>query len=137
MFLLDTNILSEPIRPRPDSLVMQRWKQARVADLHVCVISLMELRFGSARSSKPAALWERIQREVLARCTVLPFTEEHALLAGEMQASLARSGTGIEWRDIMIAAVSLHENLTLVTHNTRHLGRVVGLRLENWFEPPQ
>ena len=91
MFLLDTNIVSEPIRHVPDPLVLQRWNRGGPGEFYLTVICLMELRFGAARAVKPGATWARIQRRILPRCTVLPFTAEDALRAGEAQATLARS----------------------------------------------
>ena len=136
MFLLDTNILSEPIRREPHPLVMQRWRQAAADELRTSVVTLMELRYGAAKAAKPAALWGRIETDLLSRCLVLPFSKEHALRAGEVQATLTRSNLAVDWRDVMIAAVALHHDFTLVTRNTRHFERIIGLKLENWFEPP-
>ena len=134
MFLLDTNIVSEPVRRAPDAVLMKRWRTGGLGEFRISVVTLMELRFGAAKSVKPAAIWERIEHEILPRCRLLPFTPEHALRAGEVQTTLSRSHLELEWRDVMLAAVALHEDLTLVTRNTRHFARVIGLRLENWFE---
>jgi tRNA(fMet)-specific endonuclease VapC len=135
MFLLDTNIASEPIRRDPQPSLMQRWRATGPGELVLSVVSLMELRFGAAKSVKPATLWGRIENEILPRCRVLPFSAEHALRAGEIQTTLSRAQLELEWRDVMLAAVALHEGFILVTRNTRHFERVIGLRLENWFEP--
>ena len=66
----------------------------------------------------------------------MPFSPDHALRAGEIQATLTRSNLALEWRDVMIAAVASHHDWTLVTRNTRHFERIVGLKIENWFEVP-
>ena len=134
MFLLDTDTLSEPIRRAPHPLVMQRWRDATRDVLHTSVVTVMELRFGAAKSTKPAALWGRIEGELLSRCVLMPFSPDHALRAGEIQATLARSNLALEWRDVMIASVASHHDCTLVTRNTRHFERILGLKVENWFE---
>lgn len=136
MFLLDTDTLSEPIRRAPHPLVMQRWRQATREVLHTSVVTVMELRFGAAKSAKPAALWGRVEGELLSRCGLMPFSPDHALRAGEIQATLTRSNLALEWRDVMIAAVASHHDWTLVTRNTRHFERIAGLKIENWFEVP-
>jgi predicted nucleic acid-binding protein len=106
MFLLDTNILSEPVRRAPELLVIEQWNRARPEQLFSSVICLMELRYGAARAVKPGATWSRIEARILSRCTILPFTSEDALRAGEIQATLAASNVTLEWRDVMIAAVA-------------------------------
>ena len=134
MLLLDTNILSEPIRRAPAPLVMQRWNRGQPGEFYTTVVCLMELRFGAAKAVKPGATWGRIEQTILPRCTVLPFTVEDALRAGEVQAALVRSNLALEWRDVMIAAVALCHDCTLVTRNIRHFQRITGLALANWFE---
>jgi predicted nucleic acid-binding protein len=134
MFLLDTNILSELIRRAPDPLLMQRWNSGKPGEFYTTVVCVMELRFGAAKAVRPGATWGRIERRILPHCTVLPFTLEDALRAGEVQATLARSNLTLEWRDVMIAAVALRHDFTLVTRNTGHFQRIIGLRTENWFE---
>jgi tRNA(fMet)-specific endonuclease VapC len=52
-----------------------------------------------------------------------------------MRALLEQKGMRIEDTDLFIAAVALDHDLTLVTHNTRHFGRIPGLRIENWCRP--
>ncbi|CAN5873895.1 hypothetical protein BH24DEI2_BH24DEI2_16700 [soil metagenome] len=42
------------------------------------------------------------------------------------------SGTLLEDADILIAGIAVANAAVLVTHNTRHLERIEGLRLENW-----
>ena len=56
-YLLDTNILSEPIRREPHPLVMQRWRERGPDEYLASVITLMELRFGAAKSARPGVLW--------------------------------------------------------------------------------
>ncbi len=51
---------------------------------------------------------------------------------GRLRAELARRGTPIGPNDLMIAAIALAQDLTLVTHNTAEFSRVPGLRLEDW-----
>jgi predicted nucleic acid-binding protein len=36
--------------------------------------------------------------------------------------------------DMRIAAIALYHELTLITGNTRHFSRILGLKLENWIE---
>jgi tRNA(fMet)-specific endonuclease VapC len=62
----------------------------------------------------------------------LRFDDEVALVCGQIRARLASAGTPIGACDLLIAAIALAHNLTLITHNTREFGRVDGLQVEDW-----
>jgi len=53
--------------------------------------------------------------------------------AAEIYAYLKKSGNLIEDADILMAAIAIVENLTLVTNNTSHFQRVKGLSIDNWL----
>ena len=55
--------------------------------------------------------------------------------AAEIYADLRAAGQLIEDADILIAAIALVNNLTLVTNNTSHFSRIAGLQLEDWLIP--
>jgi tRNA(fMet)-specific endonuclease VapC len=97
----------------------------------VCSIVKAELFYGAMRSNNPTRTLER-QREFLASFTSLPLDDEAAIIGGQIRARLASAGTPIGAFDLLIAAIALANNLTLVTHNTREFGRVEGLQVEDW-----
>jgi len=63
--------------------------------------------------------------------TILP-VEPHIDSYGEIRASLMQSGTAIDDFDIVIGATARDKNLTLVTHNRRHLDRIPNLKILDW-----
>ena len=63
---------------------------------------------------------------------VVSFDQPAAARFGTVAASLARRGEPIGTFDTLMAAHALSLGLTVVTNNTQHFGRVVGLRTENW-----
>ncbi|HSL81928.1 MAG TPA: PIN domain-containing protein [Thermoanaerobaculia bacterium] len=65
--------------------------------------------------------------------TLLPFGAAEARAAARIRAGLEAQGRTIGPYDILIAATALARGEVLVTHNTEELGRVEGLRLEDWF----
>lgn len=136
MWLLDTNIASELLRRAPDQAVQARYDGASVTELAISTVTLFELRVGAARAEHPAKLWERIEKRILARCQIMPLRREEALSAADHLAVLLNRGLSITVQDILIAGTASARGLTLVTRNTRHFERILGLRLENWFEPP-
>lgn len=100
------------------------------ADLCISAVTLAELRYGAERRQAPRlhALIASFTRTI----RVMPFDDAAATRFGEVGAALAGSGEPIGQLDTMIAAHALSLELVLVTNNTKHFGRVVGLPLENW-----
>jgi tRNA(fMet)-specific endonuclease VapC len=52
-----------------------------------------------------------------------------------IRADLERSGAGIGANDLLIAAIALARQLTVVTNNVGEFGRVPGLQVEDWEQP--
>ena len=94
----------------------------------------MELLYGAHKSQSVRRNLDAVEG-LLARLDVLDFDVSAAEHAGEIRATLARSGMPIGPYDIMIAGHARSRGLTLVTYNTSEFERVSGLRLENWTAP--
>jgi tRNA(fMet)-specific endonuclease VapC len=93
----------------------------------------MELRHGAARSGDSAALWNRIDREILQRLTILDVGSDEAVIAGDVLAHLRRAGRTIDVEDVLIGATALSRGFTVVTNNVRHFRRIPGLAVEDWL----
>ena len=132
-YLLDTNVLSEILKKRPEPRVMERLRATPARSLSTSAVCVTELRYGSARHPQGASLWDRIAREALARIRILPLGEAEAIRAGDLLASLESSGTPIGIEDVLIGATALEENLTVVTRNTKHFQKIPGLAIESWW----
>jgi tRNA(fMet)-specific endonuclease VapC len=76
-----------------------------------------------------------VQSNVLPYLKVLALDEFLAVAAGDLRADWKRQGTLAGYGDGLIAATAKAKNLILVTRNVRHFNHVVGLKVENWFEP--
>ena len=119
MQLVDTNVLSELMRRKPDSGVLA-W--AGAADmvgrrLSFSVITLGEIIFGLARRPRPEQL-EWLDGFV-ARHNVLEVTETIARRAGEMRGVFADKGIVRSEADMLIAATAQVQAFTVVTRNVR------------------
>lgn len=132
-YLLDTNVLSEVLKKRPEPRVLERLNVTPPRSLVTSVVCVTELRYGARRHPQGTRLWDRIAREVLARITILPLDEAGAIRAGDLLAVLESSGTPIGIEDVLIGATALQQNLTVVTRNTRHYRRIPGLAVESWW----
>lgn len=133
MYLLDTNALSEPLRLRPNPRFLAEVRRVAPEALFTSTICVMELRYGCTRRGNPD-LWARIERELLVRVEVLPFGREEAVVAGDLLATLQRTGKQIGIEDVQVAATALVRSLTLVTANEAHFSRIPGLQSVNWVK---
>ena len=123
-FLIDTNVISEALRRRPESRVIGWLGDQKPSDLFLASMSLGELVRG-ARRAKDTTKSERFKRWIEHDLTVqfqgriLPFDQEAAVIWGEIMGDGDRTGRPKPMADAQIAAVARRHNLTLVTRNTR------------------
>jgi tRNA(fMet)-specific endonuclease VapC len=97
----------------------------------VCSIVRGELIYGAHKSVNPVKkLW--VVQSFLGLFASLAFDDSAADEYGRIRHILASQGKIIGPNDLMIAAIALANNLTLVTHNTAEFGRVPGLKFEDW-----
>ena len=135
MYLLDTNILSDLIRRRPNSNLLSSLRSKPSYSLFTSSICVMELRFGSALRKDFEVFWPKIEKEIISRVNVIPFGEREAVVAGDILAHLRKTGQGVGIEDVFIAASAITRRFTLVTANIRHFSRIENLIIENWLEP--
>ena len=93
----------------------------------------MELRYGSSRRPDRESFWERIEREILTRVTILGLGLNEALRAGDLLVHLSRRGELIGLEDLLIGVTALAHNYTVVTAHIRHFQRIPNVRVENWL----
>jgi tRNA(fMet)-specific endonuclease VapC len=102
--------------------------QLRTEGLAVSIISYGELFEGAIGAPEPQA--ELVQfRTFLERLRLLPLTEPIMEIFAQTRATLRREGRLIPDLALLIAATAIHHDLTLLTLNVRHFGRVPDLRL--------
>jgi tRNA(fMet)-specific endonuclease VapC len=133
MYLLDTNILSELIKKRPNPNFLIRLRSEKPRTLYTSSVCVFEIRFGSALRDDFPIFWQRITDELLSGISILHFGEDEAVIAGDILAQLQKTGQKIGTEDILIAATALANRCTLVTANIKHYSRIPGLKIENWI----
>ena len=132
-FLLDTNVCIRYLRS-PNSRVRRELATLPIADVCLCSIVLTELIRGTLLSANPTASRAGIDA-FAAPYIVLPFDKAAANVHAQIRVHLERLGQIIGPHDLLIAAIALANNLTLVTHNTNEFSRVPGLVIEDWEIP--
>lgn len=132
-FLLDTNVCVEYLRKK-NANVINHIHSHRPDELRLCSIVVGELYFGAFKSPNPPANLALLAT-FLPVFLSLPFDDLAAEFYGQVRADLQAKGTPIGPNDLMIAAIALANDLTLVTHNTAEFSRVTGLKLVDWHNP--
>jgi tRNA(fMet)-specific endonuclease VapC len=90
-----------------------------------------ELYYGAYKSTRRDRNLANLNR-FFSQFISLPFDDNAASIAGQVRAQLDVAGTPIGSNDLLIAAIALSNDLTLVTHNTREFARINGLKYEDW-----
>lgn len=122
-FLLDTNVLSEPMKERPNSGVLEWLSQATEDEVFVSVVTITELSYGVERlatGKRRERLDSWLRKDLISRFEgrILPVDLRIADECGRLMARSESRGRPIEARDAFIAATAHVHGLTLVTRNT-------------------
>lgn len=135
-FLLDTNILSEPLRPRPNPALVRMLQQHSGA-IATATIVFHELLFGCYRlpieSNKRQIIEAYLHREVKQKIPLLPYDVAAAEWFAMERARLTAIGKTPAYADGQIAAIAHVNNLTLVTNNVTDYTDFQNIKIENWL----
>jgi predicted nucleic acid-binding protein len=114
--LVDTNVLTELARPRPDPSVVE-WVGG-LATVLLSAVTIEEIFFGlSARPSPRVQRW--FEDFIDSACRVLDVTTPIARHAGVLRGQLRKRGRPRTQADMLIAATAALHGLTLATRNER------------------
>jgi len=136
-WLLDTNVLSELRRKKPQRTVVGFIREQRLELLHVSTVTLAEVRFGIERVNEPnrrAELNEWLAHEVrpLFNQRVLEISEDVLYKWRLLVEEGRKSGHTYSQPDLFIAAAALHHGLTVVSRETREYQRAGAAVLNPW-----
>ncbi len=140
MIILDTNVISETFRPRPDPGVILWLDEQDPVSLHLCAPVLAELHYGAARL-KPSVRQQNLMRLISELATelfsgrIIPFDWMAAIAYGLIVSGREAAGRPISVIDAMIAAIAQSNNATLATRNTADFEQT-GITLVNPFSEP-
>jgi predicted nucleic acid-binding protein len=134
MFLLDTNVVSELMKPEPNGAVLEWVDCQPPSDLFASTITRAEIELGIAllppgRRRDALAEASRLMFQDDLAGALLAFDEGAAIRYGALVAHRTRLGRPISVEDAQIAATALHHGLTLVTRNVRDFEAIDGLGL--------
>ena len=133
-YLLDTNVLSEPLKIQPNSAVMNRLEQYQ-NHIVTATIVLHELYFGCYQlppSKKKETIKTYIDEVVFDNIPLYTYDEEAAEWHARERARLQFIGLTPPFVDGQIAAIAVVNDLTLVTRNLRDFQSFSELRTQSW-----
>ncbi len=135
-YLLDSNILSEPARLKPNAHVLQQFANydgcyATAAIVWHELVYGCELLPASKRKEQLQAYLEMLLMNGLI---ILPYDQLAADWYAKERARLQLQGKTCAYADGEIAAIAVSNKLTLVTRNTQDFQNFQNLSLQNWFD---
>lgn len=138
-FLLDTNVVSELIRPKPDPCVVA-WVRVQATDnLFLSTMTIGELMRGASKlgdTRRGARLKQWVKQDIVLQFKqrIVAFDEPAALQWGAMMGENDAMGETLPAADAQIAAVAIVNKLTVVTRNVNDFERMLDVVI-NPFEP--
>ena len=121
-WLMDTNILSERRKPKPELRVTAFYDAQPLNTLYISAVSIAEIRFGIELQQDPtrrAELNEWLTRTLRPAFAgrILPVTEDILLRWRTLMEEGRKIGHTYSHPDLIIAATALHHGLTVVTRD--------------------
>jgi len=135
IYLLDTNILSEPLKSHPHPGVMERLRELSDVAATASVV-WHELLYGMERmplSRKRDAVSAYLKRMGSTRLPILPYDNAAAAWHGGERARLERTGRTPPFADGQIAAIAKVHGLILVSRNAQDFRYFANLQVEDWW----
>jgi len=138
-FLLDTNVLSELRRAKPEPKVLAFIAAQPLERLYTSIVTLAEIRFGIELLGDPtrrAELKDWLTHKVrpMFEQRILPVTEDVMLKWRLLVEDGRKAGHKFSQPDLIIAATALVEGLTVVSRDTGDYERAKVPVLNPWIE---
>jgi len=136
VYLLDTCILAEPVRPHPSRAVLKRLHETDSLQAmpavawHELLSGMNRLPEGARKRRLQAYLFDVVAPSI----PVLPYDDHAAWLHADFRVSLEAAGKPLSLADSMIAAIARANNCVLVTRNVQDFSPIPQVLIENWFE---
>jgi len=136
-YLLDTNVLSEPLKPEPNRKVMAMLERHQ-GEIATAAPVWHELLFGCLRlplSRKRDMIETYLQDVVMRNMDILPYDDRAAEWHAEQRAKLCMLGKAPSFVDGQIAAIARVNGVALVTRNTPDFEFFDEIKVLNWHKP--
>ena len=137
IYLLDTNIISEFSKERPNQNVIALY-EARKNFCAISAITWQELIYGLERmpDGKRKTYIEECLVEYKEEFEIIPYDDFAAGICGQLSGKCSKEGRSLPYCDTQIAATAIANGMVLGTHNTTDFAEAAErsfLRMEDWF----
>ena len=137
MILLDTNVLSELMRTRPSSVLIEWLDALAPEDIWTTSVSVFEVGFGLAlleegrrRRAMVDAFETLLEEDLQGRIAAVDVAAADA--AAVLAADRRRAGRTVDFRDTLIAGVAVARRAAVATRNVRHFQDIGIAVLDPW-----
>lgn len=134
-YILDTDTISYYLRPTNARTfrIFVRIEEVELEDLATTIFNYSEIAYGLKLKPDLAKKLSKQYKGFLSLIGCMDYDKEAADIFSTTKAKLKKEGRILPDLDLMIASVTIANDLTLVTHNTKHFSRIKDLKLEDWF----
>ena len=136
MIILDTNVVSELMRPKPEPRVIAWLNLQPRTSVWITSITVFEVHFGlqtmprRKRRDAYAQGFEDLTERIGGR--IAPFDSEAAEQAGALMSARQAQGRPRDFRDTMLAGIVLSRHARLATRNVRDFEDIAGALIDPW-----
>lgn len=139
MIVLDTNVISEPLRPQPDQRVLAWLDRQAPETLFLTTITVAELWSGIAQlatGKRRTQLQQAMSGEImpLFEGRILDFEIDAASAFGNLHVKAKAAGNSIDFADCAIAAIATTHGFIVATRNLKDFAGA-GVKLVNPWDP--
>lgn len=133
-YLVDTCVISEMIKPQPQSSVLSWWDNCVTSQMYISALTIGELHFGITRlpdgkkKDELLAYFKQITSALSG--SILPITDKISIIWAEMKAQAGRKGVQLPVIDGLLAATAKEHGLIFVTRNTKDVA-ITGVSIFN------
>ncbi len=137
MYLLDTNVVSEAIKPKPNVNVMVWLDKQKGTNTYLSTLTLGEIQQGITRSPKPARaqkLADWLEQELLPQFEgrILSLDQKVMKTWGIVTGEAFNRSKPVSYPDSLLAATAITHNLILVTRNIKDVHTLAVKTLNPW-----
>lgn len=128
--LIDTDIVSYFLKGNEKVFIKFQEYLNHFDSINICIITYYEVLSGL--NFKNATKQLQIFENFCANTTILNITRDSVKKSAEIYSEQRMKGKAIDDIDILIAGIAISNDLTLITNNTKHFGKIGVLELDNW-----
>lgn len=133
MYLFDTDTITNILKSPPSESLLDKLSKLSSHKQHISTITLYEIVYGTYKSRRKDYHLDRLKELLLPAVKLVSFDAKAAYICGAIRAELEIKGTPLPLADLQIASITLANDFTLVTGNTKHFSRIPDLQVENWL----